>query len=387
MSDAQTCGFDLSNWRTAPHNRQAFHRIGELLPTAPVSRSSERPSFLGPSDHGLQGFALQGRRGTTFDLEGFLKATATDAMIVLFRGEIAFEVYADGLGPATPHILMSSTKAVMGLIAGVLEGRGLVNLDSPASDYVPEILQTPYAAASLRHLLDMRCALPADMSPPDDYYAAAGWAPAPRGSAGRGLHAFLESREGRRAAHGGPFRYVSCNTDLLGWALERAAGRDISTLMADGLWRPLGAEHDALITLAPDGAPMCAGGLCATLRDFARLGQMIADGGRQGDVQVLPHGLVGDLETGGDRSSWAAGDWGAAFRPLGAEMSYRSGWYAVHAPAPLLFAMGVHGQNLFVDRRARVVVAKLSSWPAPFDQEAAVMTHRAVDEIVRVLTA
>ena len=81
---------------------------------------------------------------------------------------------------------------------------------------------------------------------------------------------FVASRPGQ-GRHGGPFHYVSPNSDLLGWILERVSGRRLVDLMSELLWAPMGAEFDAYVTVDRLGAPRTAGGLCVTLRDLGRV--------------------------------------------------------------------------------------------------------------------
>ena len=385
MSAAGDSQVNLSNWREAPYNRAAFHRVSEILPTAPVPGARAGDFGFAPSRLSLDGLQTTQADGSAIGLDGFLEATSTDAMVVLADGKLVHEYYAPGMPQDATHILMSSTKAITGLVAGGLASSGQVDFDDLATRYVPEVALTPYAGATLRHLLDMRCVLPFDASMQPAYYEAVGWAPATADAGRGGLHTFISNLQGPIAKHGGPFRYVSSNTDLLGWALERATGKPFAALASEGLWRPLGAEHDAQITLARDGAPMCAGGFSATARDFARLGQLIVDDGRRGGAQVLPEAVLADILQNGDRPSWANGEWGAFFAPVGQVMSYRSGWYTIDRSPQIQFAMGIHGQNLIVDRANRIVIAKLSSWPIPFDYGTFLLTHRTFDEMLRLL--
>jgi CubicO group peptidase (beta-lactamase class C family) len=102
----------------------------------------------------------------------------------------------------------------------------------------------------------------------------------------------------------GRFHYVSPNTDLLGWIMERATGQRYADLVSDLLWKPMGAGRSAYITVDRFGAPRCAGGFCATARDLARLGLLIADGGRYAGKQIIP-------------SWWLMTLWRGATRPVG----------------------------------------------------------------------
>jgi len=88
------------------------------------------------------------------------------------------------------------------------------------------------------------------------------------------LRSFLSTLTERHGEHNGRFHYVSPNTDLLGWVLERATGTRYADLVGQALWQPVQAERDAYITVDRFGAPRCAGGFCATPRDMARIGRL-----------------------------------------------------------------------------------------------------------------
>src|SRR5437762_10448443 len=74
------------------------------------------------------------------------------------------------------------------------------------------------------------------------------------------LRTFLAGLKERSGPDGGPFHYVSTNTDLLGWILERASGIRFADLLSTLLWKPMGAQCSAYITVDRLGAPRCAGG-------------------------------------------------------------------------------------------------------------------------------
>jgi len=374
-------GADRSNWRTAPFSRWAFQHVRELMPVAEVPAAPGGARELPEAPLALDGFALAAGGGRTFTLDEALAATAGDGIVVLLDGKIVHEAYAHGMTAQTPHILMSATKSVTGLLAGVLAGRGELDVDAPVSAYVPETAATPYEDATLRQLMDMRAGVRPDVAQLTAYAAATGWeAPGPQPA---DLHEFYATLSGSHLPHDGPFAYVSANTDLLGWAIERAAARPFAELLSELIWKPMGAALDAFITTDDRGAARCTGGLNATARDFARLGLLVADDGRRDGAQILPAGWIADMAEGGDARAWAEGEFAAGFR--GRTMRYRSGWYVIDDAPQTLFAMGIHGQNLFVDRANRLVVAKVSSWAQPVDFRAIALTHRIYDEIRRVL--
>lgn len=361
----------IANWKNPPFNRWAFRNVKKLIPSVPVKNDALHPNVLKNALKSLNGFIFR----------LLLKMTSTDAIIILHQGKIVHESYANGNGLHTPHILMSATKAVIGLVAGILEHKGDIDLNASVSTYIPQMHGTIYQDVTLRQLLDMRVGLILDKDQQNLYDLATSWGPVPEGKSPMGLHGFFSQIRHSGGLKGDTFSYVSANTDLLGWAVENATGRSMNDLLSDLLWKPMGAENEAYITVDKDGAPRCTGGLCATARDFARIGQLIIDGGIADSKEIIPMSLIEDISKNGDRNAWKDGQWGKAFAPVSKDMCYRNGWYIINDQPQILFAMGIYGQNLFVDRANQIVIAKFSSWKKPTDYMATALTHHMVKRI------
>jgi CubicO group peptidase (beta-lactamase class C family) len=369
-------GATLANWRTQPANHWAFHHVRELIPTAdiPNDRHGVRELEAGTLD--FSPLQIEPDSGEPLTLEAFLRETDTDGFIVLHRGRILFERYANGMSAETPHILMSVSKSMLGLLFGFLK----IDTERAVTDFVPEMKETAYRGATLRQLLDMRAGVAfnedylATSGPIVEYRKATGWNPLAAGERPSSLHAFYPTLTRSDGPHGGRLHYTSPNSDLLGWVIENATGRRYAELLSEHLWKPAGAEYPAYITVDRLGAPRAAGGVCTTLRDLARVGLFMTE-------RPLP--WIDDLERSGDASAWREGDLAPYFGGL--PLAYRSLWYALEGEAPLLFGYGIHGQFLLVDRRNALVAAKFSSQAAPMDAARIGLMLRAVSEIRKLL--
>src|SRR5262249_32146208 len=108
-----------------------------------------------------------------------------------------------------------------------------------------------------------------------------------------------------------------------------------------------------------------AGGLCVTLRDLARVGELMRRRGAVGRRQLVPESWVEDILTNGDAAAWRRGRPAGAILPTG---RYRSQWYAGRDDRGALRATGIHGQCIYVDPVTEGVIAKLSSQPLPLDE-------------------
>ena len=359
---------DITNWRTPAHNRWAFRNTDRVLSCATIAHDPARVRPLPRAS---------GKLHSMLTSAPFLRYTSTDAIVVMQAGRIVFEHEASGRDAHRPHILMSATKSVMGLLVGIIEARGALDVAAPIAGHVPEIAAGPYGRATIRDLIDMRVGLKLAGESLASYEEATNWVPADRARPDPSLRSFFRGLAGKDVPQAGPFSYVSANTDLLGWVLERATGETLAALLSAHLWQPMGAEADAAITVDREGLARCAGGLCATVRDLARVGQLMIDGGAVGGEQVVPGPWVEDIWQNGDPQAWRTGEWGRIFAPISPNMRYRSGWYVIEDHPEMLFAMGIHGQNLFVDRVNQLVVAKLSHWPKSTMGLPTWLTHKA----------
>ncbi len=354
----------LENWRTAPYSRWGFQHVREIIPTAsiPCDPSNTRSFRRRPVDLGNVSYADGNQQKTVRQM---LDGSANDAFMVLHNGHIVCEDYGNGMGPSTPHILFSVSKSVTSMVAGIVVGRGQLDPEALITNYIPEMSGSAYAGATVRHLLDMTAGIAFD----EDYGAtdgaiiryreAANWNVRSVTDPDLHLRAFLSEMDEVEKLHGGQFRYISPNTDLLGWVIERATGTRFVDVMSEALWRPMGATRDAYITIDSVGAPRTAGGICATIYDLAMFGQLIVENGERDGLPIIPGDWITDTRTNGSTEEWNIGDYADDYPDWA--MRYRNKWYVTgDADAPL-FAAGIHGQFLYIDPARKLVCAKFSS--------------------------
>jgi CubicO group peptidase (beta-lactamase class C family) len=375
----------LANWRKPPFNEWSFQHVREIIPTADIPNDPDNIRKLASApQNGFADLSIKSEGGAC-GLEAFLRATDTDGLLIMRGGRILYEFYDNAMGPDTPHIFMSVSKSVLGLLAGILVERGALNLDELVTRWIPEVGATAYAGATLRDLLDMRAGIFFD----EDYLATAGpiieyrkaqnWDPLVPGEKPSDLRSFYASLVEKDGPHKGRFHYVSPNTDLLGWLIERATGERYADLVSDLLWKPMGAGRSAYITVDRLGAPRCAGGFCGTTHDLARLGLVIAEGGRYGGKEVVPSWWIDDIMNGGDTRAWDDGDFVKYFPRM--PIHYRSKWYVLQGEAPMMFGVGVFGQNVFIDRKNQIVITKFSSQAMPMDEQRILLTMHGIAAI------
>lgn len=383
----------LANWRTEPFNKWAFHHVAEIIPSAEIQNNPTNIQKLDKNTPNLTEIKLEAVGNKRIELDTFLDKTFTDALVIMKCGKIIEERYNNGMTKDSLHILMSVSKSLLGLLIGILIDQKILNTDQLVTDIIPELENTAYKGASVRQLLDMRTGVSFD----EDYLATNGkiidyrkatnWNPLSKDDHESNLRSFYKLLKNSDGPHGGNFHYVSPNTDLLGWLIERASGSRYSDLMSELLWKPIGATRPANITVDRLGAPRVAGGMCTTARDLAIVGQLILENGTYNNKQIIPSSWIEDIKNNGSEKAWEGGNFATYFPTI--NMHYRSKWYVENKDnnkkTKMLFAVGVHGQNLFIDIEKKLVIVKFSSQPLPLDKNLIELTTRWVTTLRNIL--
>jgi len=373
-----------ASWQEGPKNRWAFQHVGELVPSAVVSRGSGPVLPLVPAPEDLSAVLVDAVEGSS-TLEGFLQDTYTDGFLVLRDGGILHERYFNGMRPESRHLLQSVSKSLCGVLAGALVESGAVDLGATVSTYVPELWDSAFGDATISQLLDMTAAVEfnEDYADPDsDVQAqdrAAGWRPR-RIDDPESSYAFLGTLRSS-GGHGRSFQYCSATTDALAWVLERATGRRYPELLSDELWSRIGAEHDAFVTVDEAGFALANGGVSVSLRDLARFGHLVLSGGSVGEHRACSADWIAGIRAGADPKLMK----GTAFAEEFPQGSYRAQWWVTGGETDAIEGRGIFGQYLWIDPAANVVIAKLSSLPAALAPGVTAAHHRAFASVVEAV--
>lgn len=380
----------LANWDSPPFNRWSFQHVREILPTAEVRCAPGPATAFEAAPRELTGLRFETTDGRDITVGELLDETHTDGFLVLHRGRLVCELYFNAMEPHTLHLSQSVSKSLVGALAGILIGRGDLDPQAPLSDHVPELAGCGYADATLNHLLDMRSGVRFS----EDYGVAdsdvtreeivCGWKPRPPDLPEDFPDSLCELilTLPRERDHGGSFKYRSIESDVIGWVLERASGTRLAELTSRELWQPLGCERDACFTVDRAGFALVDGGFNATLRDYARFGQMHCDDGFFNGRQVVPADFVAQTRIG-DPDVFDS-PYKLHF-PRGA---YRNQFWirdVDKGDKVQYMARGIFGQLIYIDAPRRLVAVKLSSWPDFLNPAYLLNTLAAIDAIAETL--
>ena len=384
--------FEDDRFLEFPRMRWSLSHMREFLPTANVWRGGRAPTPLGRPDAAVEAAidALQfvGLDGAPRSFAPSLGDTYTDGIVVLHRGRCVYERYFGALQAHRPHACFSITKSYAATIAASLIHEGVLDESRSVPYYLPEMRETAYRNASLRHLLDMQVGVAYSELYTDPQaeiwaYARAGGL-RPRRSDHHGPKNYYEFLTTLReeGEHGRIFEYKTVNTEVLCWVMKRVTGLGLADALSQRIWSRLGCEEDAYISVDSIGVEMGGGGLCAGLRDLARFGELMR---RQGDwqgEQIVPAAVVADILAGSDPAKFPRSEY-----PLLPGYSYRNMWWIAHDELGTIEARGIHGQRLFVAPRAEVVIARFASHPVATSAANDPITLPAFRSLARMLAS
>jgi CubicO group peptidase (beta-lactamase class C family) len=363
------------DWDRAPWNRWTFQHVREMMPTAQVWRGKGPASPLPEAHQDIDrvGFEVDGRRDT---IAGFLGTSFNDGLLVMHRGRIVAERYHNGMSAHTLHLSQSVAKSIVGTVAGILVGRGVVDPAAPVTEYLPELDATAYRGATVPNVLDMTSgvvfdetytALDSHMAKID---AASGWKERRHADWPASVWELILTLTETECAHGASFRYRSVETDVLSFVLQRAAATPLAELVSRELWAPMGAGEDACFTVDPAGYALGDGGFNATLRDYGRFALLHLRRGEIDGRRIVPAAWIEEITAGARPALF-----GGVYHEVLPEGAYHNQFWIEGGKSAAYMARGVFGQLIYIDPAADFAAVILSSWPDFVD---AVRTRTAI---------
>lgn len=293
--------------------------------------------------------------GETRDLRSFLDETDTSGLIVLRDGEVVFEEYSPASSADTRWISWSVAKSFVSAMIGIALEDGLIDsVHDPITRYIPELAGSAYDGVSIEDILEMSsgASWDEDYGDPTSDITRFGAAIV----FGYSQDEFAATLE-RDREPGTYNRYNSTDTQVLGMLLVRTTGMSLAEYTEVKLWKPMQMEHDAYWITDEPGMELAFGGLNATLRDYARFGEMYRNGGRWNGRQIVPEPWV-KRSTVPNKPHLQPGE-----QP-GSESIFGYGyqwWMPPEGDEGEYSAIGVYNQFVYVNPTRDVVIAKTSA--------------------------
>jgi CubicO group peptidase (beta-lactamase class C family) len=269
----------------------AFSHIDEIYPTRQINRAAVPSTFkCSPADVSYQ------FRGSRFSISDYMSRKPVTGLLVCKDDQILFESYQYGRTDQNRFLSQSMVKSIVGILIGIAIAEGAIkSVDDKAETYVPGLKGTEYGATPIRDLLHMSSGVDFGEERDQGHDLNQLWkdmvtAPGLLGSGlfKKGTVRSITQFNRRIAPPGTRYYYASIEPDVLGMVLHYAVNRSASDYLHDRVWEPIGAEADAKWLLDAEGFELAHFGFNAVLRDYARLGRLLAHDGKWEGRQIIP---------------------------------------------------------------------------------------------------
>ena len=320
----------------------AFSHFDTLFPARTIAASGAPTIFRRAEQEPQVRYTFAGQERT---LQQYLDRRPVTGFLIAKGDTILVERYQYARTDAHRLASFSMAKTIVGLLVGIAVEEGAIrSIADPAEAYVPELAGTQFGRTSIRDLLQMRSGVwfrEDYADPASDIYTLARLTldQDPGGSL-----AAVKRFDWRRAPPGDHFNYSSADTVVLGLVLARATRRSIADYASEKLWRPLGTEASASWIVDATGQEIAYAYFNAVLRDWARLGLMLAHEGAWGGKAIVPrHWLAA--------STGSPVDAGSALSKYGLHI-----WLSADAKRFMLW--GLRGQYVLADPETKLVLVQ-----------------------------
>jgi CubicO group peptidase (beta-lactamase class C family) len=320
-------------------------RYDELFPNRKVPRGTQvRALKRAPAEPAIR-YTFQGQGS---GLDDYLARNRATGLLILKDDTILAERYQYDRRPEHRMASYSMAKTIVAMLVGVaLSDRGIQSLDDRAERYVPELKGTPYGETPIRHLLTMSSGVrfTENYGGNDDLATLARLSLLAQSEGGA---ATLSPFRTRDRPPGEKFAYASAETQVLGLVLRAATGKPLAEYLSEKIWQPMGAEADASWIVDRGGFEVAYIGVNATVRDYARLGLLLANDGALDGRQVIPAGWVRAATTAAARQ----------FEPghTGNFFGYGYQTWIVPGAERQFMLRGLRGQCVIVDAKSKIVM-------------------------------
>lgn len=280
------------------------------------------------------------------DAASLMTGLRTTAFLIVKNNEIIYEKYFKGFDKDAKSGSFSAAKSIVSILAGIALDEGKIkSIDEPVGNYLPEFSKGPAANLTIKDVLTMSSGIDWDES-----YSSL-FSITTKSYFGNDLEGLVRGIKvidipGRK------FIYQSGNTQILGQIVTKATGKKLSEYASEKLWKPLGAESAALWSLdRKDGMEKAFCCFNTTARDFARIGQMVLNGGTFAGKRIISAAYLAQATS---PASWLVDDTGKPIDFYGYQF-----WIMHHRGLTIPMARGILGQYIIIIPQKNAVIVRL----------------------------
>jgi CubicO group peptidase (beta-lactamase class C family) len=319
----------------------AFTHLDQIYKTRTVSRAAEPWAFKRME---FDGQAM---------VDDYLASHPVTGLLITRDDQILVERFQYGRTDKDRFVSQSMVKSITGLLVGLAIADGAIkSVDDLPEHYVPDFKGSEYGRTPIRALLHMSSGVAFGENEDHGRDLNRLWRDMVAGVGARGTIASLVQFNTRVATPGTRYSYASIEPDVLGVVLRAATGKSLSDYLQEKIWRRIGTEADATWLIDAEGYELAHFGLSATLRDYARLGRLLAHDGAWNGQQIIPASWMIDATTVRPEDAYLLP--GHSMRDFG----YGYLFWLLPGDRRQFALVGAFGQRIIVDPPSKLVMVQ-----------------------------
>jgi CubicO group peptidase (beta-lactamase class C family) len=367
---------DKYSYMAQPYSFYYFHNMDKLgLRTDWIKRGDRVCPLREPTKPLKLEYTFHGSR---YSLEDYFRRNFVTGFLVLHNDQIVVERYFHEADQNSRFVSQSLSKSIVSILIGAAVEEGTIkSINDPVTKYLPYLSGSGYRNVTVKNLLQMSSGVnySEDYRDPKSGAALIGAALL---TGNPSFKDYAQSMQPTNIPPGTRFEYQSVNSQVLGLLLEEVTGKRLNEYAQEKLWRKIGAQSDAFFYESKKQPDTCAFACFnATLRDYARVGLMMLQGGTLGETRVVPKAWIHDSTTP-DAPHLKP-------KPGGTEAGYGYAyqWWVPPGNDGVFMALGIYGQCIYVNPACHIVIVQTSAWPEPVSSSLAEEQNAILDKIAR----
>jgi len=342
------------SYMSQPYSFYYFHNMDQLnLRTDRIKKADRTYPLREPVRERTFEYTFQGRR---YSLNEYFKRNFVTGFLVLRDDQIIIEKYFHEADRNSRFVSQSLSKSIVSILVGAAVEEGAIkSIDDPVATYLPYLSESGYRNVTVKNLLQMSTGVrySEDYGDPKSEAALLGAALL---TGNPSFQDYAQSIQPTSTPAGTKFEYQSVNTQVLGLLLEKVTGKRLNEYTQEKLWKKIGSQSDAFFYESPKQPDTCAFACFnATLRDYARIGLMMLQGGALGEQRVVSSKWVKDSTTPD----------APYLKPRPGGLGYAYQWWIPSGKDGVYMGLGIYGQCIYVNPTHHVVIVQTSAWPSP----------------------
>ncbi|TQF32494.1 serine hydrolase [Bradyrhizobium sp. UNPA324] len=323
-----------------------YSHFGEIYPSRPVGRAMAPWQFKRAPEPSIA-YSFGNER---LNIGDYLKRNPVTGLLIARDDTILYEHYQYARTDRDRFLSQSMAKTLVAMLVGIAVSEGRIkSIDDIVSTYVPGLAGTEYGNTSIRALLNMSSGVEfSEVYDGHDDIARLGRAlfvDEPKDPA-----AIVAQFNIRTAPPGTKWHYASVETEILGLVLRAATGTPVADYLHDRIWDPIGTEADASWAIDGSGQEIAFCCFNATLRDYARLGRLLAHDGAWEGRQLIPRQWLLDATTVRPGDGHLAPGVATSYFGYGYQV-----WLLPREPRRFAL-LGIRGQVILVDPTSKLIM-------------------------------